>query len=76
MREKLIQFLEELIYNDIILKISEIEESLETEKQSHLENAQKTLEKLLNWYPHQLKERFGNEIAELAMELGEKLERP
>ncbi len=75
-REKLVQFLEELIYNDILLRLSEIEESLETGKQTHLKNAQKTLKNLLRWYPHQLKEKFGNDIAELAVELSEKLERP
>ncbi len=74
-REKLAQFLEELIRHDILSRLSEIEKSLEAGKQEQLENARKTLETLLKWYPHQLKERFGNEIAELAVELGENLER-
>nr|MDO8082695.1 winged helix-turn-helix domain-containing protein [Candidatus Freyarchaeota archaeon] len=74
-REKLIQFLEELIYHDILLRLDEIEKLLETKKPAQLENARKTLENLIKWYPHQLKERFGNDIAELAVELGENLER-
>ncbi|MEM2958482.1 MAG: winged helix-turn-helix domain-containing protein [Candidatus Jordarchaeaceae archaeon] len=74
-REKLIQFLEGLIHHDILLKLGEMEKLLETNKPAQLENARKTLEDLIKWYPHQLKERFANDIAELAVELGENLER-
>jgi DNA-binding transcriptional ArsR family regulator len=73
-REKLIQFLEELIYHDILLRLGEIEKLLEIKKPAQLETARKTLENLIRWYPHQLKERFGKDIAELAVELGENLE--
>ncbi|MBS7251578.1 MAG: winged helix-turn-helix transcriptional regulator [Candidatus Freyarchaeota archaeon] len=74
-REKLIQFLEELIYHDILLRLGEIEKLLETKEPAQRQNAQKTLENLIKWYPHQLKKRFGKDIAELAVELGENLER-
>ncbi|MEX2704420.1 MAG: helix-turn-helix domain-containing protein [Candidatus Freyrarchaeum guaymaensis] len=71
--EKLVQFLGELIHHDILLGLSVIEGSLETRK--GLWEARRTLENLFRWYPHILKEEYGSDVAELAVELGETLER-